>query len=251
MAAATLLCDISDMSEDRRNPPIYETLMALKPEDLTANAWALRAGVNRTVFNDIRRHNNPSRKTLEKLLAAIQVSPSAFEALVSPVYTEVVGAGPLGAGDVRREFRPEDRAPALPLYGSAIGGEYGPMEDHIELTELYLSEVLEYLVRPSFLAADGRAYALKILGESMAPRYEPGERVAISPREPVAIGDDVIVQLRNTGDGDDDRIRMVLIKRLVRSNRDFVELRQFNPEKIFTVPRAEIAHIHKVVARLI
>lgn len=165
----------------------------------------------------------------------------------SRVRSEVIGGGPLGAADVRREFRPEDRLPALPLYGSAFGGEYGAMDDHVELTELYLSDVLEYLVRPDYLGADNQAYALKILGDSMAPRYEPGEKVAISPREPVAIGDDVIVQLR---EGDDHRIRLVLIKRLLRSNREFVELKQFNPERTFTVPRREIAHIHKVVSRL-
>jgi hypothetical protein len=32
---------------------------------LTLNAWAVNAGVSRTVWANIRRHGNPSRRTLK------------------------------------------------------------------------------------------------------------------------------------------------------------------------------------------
>ena len=64
-------------------PPLYRDLMRLRPEDLTPNAWAVKAGVSRTVWSDMRRHGNPSRRTLEKLLAAAGSSLAEFERCVS------------------------------------------------------------------------------------------------------------------------------------------------------------------------
>src|SRR5690348_4734724 len=61
--------------------PIYRDLMRFKPDGLSPNAWAVKAGVSRTVWSDIRRHGNPSRRTLEKLLSAAGSSLAEFEAL--------------------------------------------------------------------------------------------------------------------------------------------------------------------------
>ena len=63
------------------NSPIYDDLMRFKPDGLTPNAWAVKAGVSRTVWADMRRHGNPSRRTLEKLLTAAGSSLAEFEAL--------------------------------------------------------------------------------------------------------------------------------------------------------------------------
>ena len=49
---------------------IHDDLMRFKPEGMTPNGWAMKAGVSRTVWSDMRRHGNPSRRTLEKLLGA-------------------------------------------------------------------------------------------------------------------------------------------------------------------------------------
>ena len=54
------------------------------PEGLSPNAWAVKAGVSRTVWADMRRHGNPSRRTLELLLAAADSSLAEFEALAKP-----------------------------------------------------------------------------------------------------------------------------------------------------------------------
>jgi phage repressor protein C with HTH and peptisase S24 domain len=83
----------------------------------------------------------------------------------------------------------------------------------------------------------------------MSPRFEPGQRVAVSPREPVSIGDDVIVQLRGA-EGDDERVKMVLVKRLVRRTPSFIELRQFNPDTTFRVEAKRVAALHKVKGAL-
>ena len=60
---------------------LFEELMRFKPDGLTANGWAVNAGVSRTIWADLRRHGNPSRRTLDKLLAAAGSSLAEFEAL--------------------------------------------------------------------------------------------------------------------------------------------------------------------------
>lgn len=221
---------------------LYARLMAIKPDGLTLNAWAIHAGVSRTFFNDVRKRGNARHDSLLKILGAVGVSLGDFEAGHVRVRTEVRGTG---IHDVHRTFRGAEPLAALPLYGSAVGGEYGNVDEHIELTELHLSEVLDYLARPASLATDRDAYALTIVGDSMEPRYKPGEKVAVSPRSSVGIGDDVIVQLLGA-DGEDERIKMVLIKELVRRTGSHVELRQYNPPGTFLIPREQVAAMHKV-----
>jgi hypothetical protein len=140
--------------------------------------------------------------------------------------------------------------PTIPLVGSAIGMKSFDPERDIELTELDMGDVLDQVARPASLARDKQAYALTIIGDSMFPRFEPGRRVIVSPRAPISINDDVIVQLKS-GNGDDaDRVSTVLIKRLVRRSASFIELRQFNPDVTFQVEQKRIAAIHKVVGEV-
>jgi Peptidase S24-like len=245
IALAEPLLETSHMMTEAADPPVYTALMRVKPESLTLGAWATRAGLARNIFNNIREHGNPKSDTLQKLLEVAGVSLGEFEAGLGPVHSEVRGAGPVGVRDIRKTFFGAEPLAMLPLYGSAMGGEFGDLEEHIELTELHLHEVLDYLARPASLAGDKDAYALTIVGDSMSPRFKPGERVAVSPKAALAIGDDVIVQLRN-GNGEDERISMVLIKELVRRTASHVELRQYNPEVTFRVPIARVAALHKV-----
>jgi SOS-response transcriptional repressor LexA len=149
-------------------------------------------------------------------------------------------------------------AKPVPLLGTAFGGDWEEL-DGIELTELHLSDVLDYVARPPSLAGDDEAYTVEIVGESMAPRFEPGERAFVSPKSAVRPGDDVVVQLIDpSAEGDlARRVTMVLIKRVVRRTATHIELRQFNPDQTFRVPLDRIARdasgklaIHRVRGRL-
>lgn len=142
--------------------------------------------------------------------------------------------------------------PAIPVLGSAIAMHSFDPDRDIELTELSANEVLGQVARPASLARDGEAYAVTVVGDSMWPRFRPGRRVIVSPKAPVSIGDDVIVQLRGTeGEGEHrDRVTLVLIKELVKRNSSFVELRQFNPDTTFKVEAERVARIHKVVGEV-
>ena len=254
IAAACVMLDNTNMTQVLPNAT-FRTLAQVKPADLSWNAWAMKAGVGRSIFTEIRRHGNPTSETIDKLLAAIDLPRSGFEARRAGTVGNVADTGMTDAQAQAAMGDPLARLASLPLVGSAIGGAF-ETEEHVELTELDMSEVLEHLPRPDRLAGDRRAYALTIVGDSMAPRFEPGEIALVSPRQPVGIGDDVILQLRSEATGshpDPDhanRVTMVLIKRLVRRSAREVTLRQFNPETEFTVPLERVAAIHKVVGRV-
>lgn len=229
------------------DPPLYRDLMRLKPEELTPNAWAVRAGVSHTVWSDMRRHGNPSRRTLEKLLAAAGSSLAEFEALrigeaPQPLHT---AAGALG------DFRPGGwRAaplPSIPLLATALAGEWAGNIRSIEMTEVDFGEARGQVERPASLAADRNAYAVTIIGDSMWPRFRPGRRLLVSPGAPIAVGDDVLVRLV----GEESGKARVLVKELVRRIAGFAELRQFNPDATFKVEASAIAAIHKVVGEVV
>jgi hypothetical protein len=226
---------------------VYRDLMRFKPEGLSPNAWAVKAGVNRTVWADMRRHGNPSRKTLEKLLVAAGSSLAEFEAL------RIGGSGANGAvlagegvGESRRRAWTPQSLPPLPLRECALAGEWGESGSGIEMMEVRSIE-LDRLPRPQSLAGDSDAYAITMVGDSMWPRFRPGRRVAVSPHAPGAIGDDVLVRLR----GGVEPGQLVLIKELVRRSAAFLELRQFNPATTFRVDANEIEAIQKVAGEVI
>ncbi len=226
--------------------------MRFKPDGLTPNAWAVAAGVSRTVWADMKRHGNPSRRTLERLLATAGSSLAEFEAL------RIGGAPPPSAGAASAlsdrhagDWRPA-QLPPLPLLMTTLAGEWGRPGRGIELIGLHAGEIIDRLARPASLAGDAGAYAMTIVGESMRPRFRAGRRIAISPKAPVSTGDDLLVKL-NSGAAieRDPRATPVLIKELVRMGSNAVALRQFNPPLDFEVPRSDIEAIEKVVGELI
>jgi len=230
------------------DPPLYRDLMRLKPDELTPNAWAVRAGVSRTVWSDMRRHGNPSRRTLEKLLDAAGSSLAEFEALRIGALPRSIDAGGTGVGDMRGSAWHAAPLLPVPLFRSAMAGEWQNDGRLIEMTEIDLGAVVGRLVRPASLAGDAEAYAVTVIGDSMWPRFRPGRQLLASPAAPIAIGDDVLVRLAGH---EDDGKALVLIKELVRRTSALVELRQFNPDVLFTVDAAKIDAVHKIVGEAI
>jgi phage repressor protein C with HTH and peptisase S24 domain len=247
VALRTAMLENSHMSKPVNDPPTYAALLALKPDELALGRWASEAKLARNYFNDLRGHGNPGEETLRKLLAVIGKTMADYDRekarLSGTVLSEVASI----PGSPRSVFHGE-RLPDLEVIGTAMGGEFGDLDSDIELTELHMDEVIDRVARPVALANDPKAYALRIIGDSMAPRFKPGERVSVNPKATVSVGDDVIVQLRGHDGDDGERIKMVLIKELVRFTATFVELRQHNPSTIFRVERKRVAHIHVVRA---
>lgn len=230
---------------------IYRDLMRFKPEGLSPNAWAVKAGVSRTVWSDMRRHGNPSRRTLEKLLEVAGSSLLEFEALrIGPEPRRPLSDAGAQLGDVRSAWSAA-ALPPLPLIRSSLAGEWGQVGSEVELTEIRSRELLGRLPRPINLAADPDAYALTIVGSSMWPRFRTGSRVAVSPRSPVAVGDDVVARLRTLAAGEADGVERVLIMHLVKRTSGSFELRQFNPDRKIQIGTADVDGLSKIVGELI
>ena len=228
---------------------IHDDLMRFKPQGMSPNAWATKAGVSRTVWADMRRHGNPSRRTLERLLTAAGSSLAEFEALrISGSQGDETDARS-ALEDRRGAAWGAAQLPSLPLVATVMGGEWGDPASSVELTKVRTTEIVDRVPRPQSLANDPSAYAITVVGDSMWPRFRPGRRLAVSPRAPVAIGDDVLVKL-NSAEADDVFVP-ALIKELVRRTSGGVELRQFNPDLSFEVPAADIAAIEKVIGELL
>jgi len=223
-----------------RGARLLEELMRFRPDGLTANGWAVRAGVSRTIWADLRRHGNPSRRTLEKLLEAAGSSLAEFEALRVGEQAHVAEGAPALA-EHGRGWRGAPLAP-IPLLDTALAGDWGEAGSGLGLLAIDRSKIIGKVDRPAALAGDRDAYAVTMAGESMWPRFRAGRQLLVSPAAPVAVGDDVAVWV--SGD-------RVLIGELVRQTEGMVELRQFNPDVTFRVDAAEIAALHKVVGEAV
>ena len=92
--------------------------------------------------------------------------------------------------------------------------------------------------RPAALAADHDAYAVRMAGEAMWPRFRPGRRLLVSPAAAMAVGDDVLVELVAGG---------ALIKELAGRSAKTVQLRQFNPDASIEMDVRDVLTIHKII----
>jgi hypothetical protein len=221
---------------------LFEELMRFRPDGLTANGWAVKAGVSRTIWADLKRHGNPSRRTLEKLLGAASSSLAEFEALrvERGAASDAVGSA-VGLAESGHGWRGAPPAP-IPLFETLPAGEWGEAGSGIEFHSIDRSIVVSRVDRPAALAADADAYAVTMVGEAMWPRFRAGRRLLVSPVAPMVVGDDVLVVLAGG---------KVLIGELVSRSAGTIGLRQFNPDVTFSVEASEVQAFHKIMGEAI
>jgi phage repressor protein C with HTH and peptisase S24 domain len=167
------------------------------------------------------------------------------------------GPGPSGAPaelettEAAQEHRPVPNAsfppryqtfPAdhsLPLLGQTVGGPNGRFV-------LNGSEVGRVFTPPMLEGVEG-AYAVRVYGTSMEPRYVAGETVWLNPHEPVRQGDDVVVQILT----DEENGRESYIKKFLSQSAKVTRLWQHNPEEGETSELSfdsdRVFSIHKIV----
>ena len=138
---------------------------------------------------------------------------------------------------------------ASPRAGNAYGAVstyvpvYGPVgasnPDKISITEDF---IVERKPAPEELRHVRDAFIMYVAGESMYPRYKYGEMVSVHPHRPHSVGQDCVLVF-NDGNA--------IVKEFVGESEDKKEwkLRQYNPEKIFKVKKADVRAIYAVVGR--
>lgn len=235
--ATGLFRDNARMADEPINR-IDERLEAL---GLTDRKASLLATGKPDLIRDIRR-----RGSLPKIEALAQLA-EALETTVEYIkFGRQTGAV---IADRRTGFEhgPEGMAigatlpRTLQVYGTVLGGDPGFDDGKVESHEV--TEVIDWIRRPSMFEGRPDVYALYVTGSSMEPRFEPGDPVVIDPKRPPRPGDDVIVQLAD----DNGSVTLSLIKRLVRRTANELQLRQYNPDITFAVPLGRVKEIHRVV----
>jgi phage repressor protein C with HTH and peptisase S24 domain len=96
-----------------------------------------------------------------------------------------------------------------------------------------------FIDRPCVLNGVEGAYAVRVTGECMQPRYEPGWLVYVNPVERVSPGRDVVVYRKGDTEG--------LIKQFVGWDCDDLVLSQYNPIGTIRIPRDKVAMCNLVV----
>jgi phage repressor protein C with HTH and peptisase S24 domain len=136
----------------------------------------------------------------------------------------------------------------IPIFGQAVAGDDGRFV-------LNGQRVVDILCPPQ-LANVPDAYGVFVHGDSMEPRYEPGEAVFVNPHVPVRKGNYVVVQVAGDFEGDD---ASGYVKRFVSMNSRELVLEQFKPREElpegapeserFTMrfPRDRVVAVHKIV----
>lgn len=129
------------------------------------------------------------------------------------------------AGGIERSF---------PIYAAAEGGDGA----------IILSwDAIEYITAPPGLEHVRGAYGMYIVGESMEPRYERGEKVWVNPNIPPRPGNDVLIFKSRDGE------TQALVKRLARTTSTDWHVSQFNPQKSFKLSRSIWGHCHVITGR--
>lgn len=122
----------------------------------------------------------------------------------------------------------------VPLVGEVKGGNDGYLEE----TQYPVGIGEGFILYPT---SDEQAYALRVRGDSMHPRYRHGEFVVVEPSHEPQPGDDVVVRCH---DG------RKLLKEFGWKRSDEVQLRSINDGfEPTTLPLSEIASMHLVAGR--
>ena len=183
----------------------------------SAHAASLEAGGSPSLIPNIlhNRSANPRGDTLQKLATVLGVS----EHWLLTGEDGVPRNGEVRPADVTlpdRAAMPKD----VPVYGTVAGSELG--KGAFQLT----SDVVDYVRRPPGLVGARDAYALYVEGESMLPKFEPGELVYVHPHRKVRPLDYVVIQEPDSDNGEPRGF----IKQYVKQTTKLLHTRQFNPE---------------------
>ena len=179
---------------------------------------ARQAGLDPTTFNKSKRQSPsgkyrwPSTESLSKVLATVEMTFEDFARFSDQTHT---------------------RGPSVPLIGHAQAGDSGFFDD----SGFPVGSGWDDVRVPG--VSNPGTYCLEIAGDSMSPVMRAGDRVVVSPNEPVRRGDRVVVK---TIEGE------VMAKELHRLNKTQIELISLNPDyDDRIIPRQQIVWIARIV----
>lgn len=229
-----------------RGELLVEQLARFRPDGVSLNGWAVRARVGRTVWADIRRHGNPSRRTLQKLLDAANSSLAEFEALA---ITDLDNRpdrrddSALGLTDGAWGWKGAPLIP-LPLHRCTAAGTWGPHQ--AGLWRVDRSKVDAYVPRPPSLSGQARALAFEVPDEIMAPRFRRGHRIVINFEEPAVTGKEVCALVERDGPCD-----LYLPGVIADIDSTALQIAQYGGGALLSIPLDQLLDLVPIVGELI
>ncbi len=212
---------------------IQQRLDALR---LTERAASLAATGSDGTIRNIRtgKSANPRGDTIQKLAAILQTSEQWLMTGDEPAPNRPSEVRPADLSTEMLRNLPKD----VPVLGTVAGAELG--NGAFQLS----NDVVDYVRRPYGLLGAKDVYALYVEGESMVPKFEPGDLVFVHPHRKARGGDYIVLQEPDTNNGEPRGF----IKRLVTVTAKHVKTEQFNPPaKLDFVIRPGLV-VHKVMS---
>ncbi|KQS84147.1 S24 family peptidase [Rhizobium sp. Leaf386] len=219
---------------------IKERLEALGTTEARA---ALDAGLSVDAIRNIRRQvekgnltASVNSRTIEKLAVVLQTTT----AWLLTGGTDAPASRPIPNASFPPQFQQFPSGRTIPLMGQSEAGPNGKfVMNGQKIADVFCPPGLENVPN---------AYAVRVYGTSMEPRYKAGETVWLNPQLPVRAGDDVVVQLKPSHDGDE---MASYIKEFKSRSSKTLRLWQHNPEegesKDLEFDSEDVFSIHKVV----
>lgn len=242
MPAFTAMIAMPDDAAPPSDPDGLAARVQLRLDALGVSARdaSLQVGTNADLIRNILRGKtlNPRADTLEKLAQVLQTTVEWLLRRAEP--SSRTPPARLSQQPRQRLIARGSRSVArdLPVLGTAAGS-LG--RGAFQVT----SDVIDYVLRPPPLQDLPFVYALRVEGDSMAPRYEPGELVIVHPKRQVMSGDDVILQIRTTHA---DELESYL-KRFVKRTANKIVCTQFNPAATIEFALDRVVSMHRVLSQ--
>jgi len=182
---------------------------------------------------------NPRSDTITKLAHVLQTTE---QWLLNGTADNVTVAAEVAKQPT--EVRPADQfggrfdgAKDVPVLGTAAGSELG--KGAFQLT----TDVVDYARRPYGLIGAPGVYALYVEGDSMSPKYEPGDIIFVHPHRKPLGGDYVVIQEPDSNNGDS----RAFVKRLVKITSTTIRAQQYNPPATIDFIIRPGVTVHKVM----
>lgn len=233
MSFNSLLC------EDYQQASLYHRLMINPVEigaivrtkrearGLSQQDLARSIGIKQQSLDAVEKGRTQRSKFLPEIVAELGIDP------------ELVGLpkeSPAEGGIIRTSLLSADRD--FPIYASVEGG---PGEI------IRSAEAVDWYPRPAPVAHVKEAYGLYVMGDSMAPEFEPADIALVNPILPPLAGKPCIFYSDHNGEA------RATIKRFLRASPTVWHVHQHNPPhgmtKDFTLSRKEWSICHRVLGK--
>ena len=137
-----------------------------------------------------------------------------------------------------------DAAASIPLHGAAFATV--EIDDTVIEQAIVSIDGIDLLPAAALRQRHPGALACNVQGSSMRPALREGELIAIAPSTSVTSGDLIALWLTPATETEG---RPVLLKELVRRSASAVELREYDPPRVITVPNDRVDRIDRILSR--